>query len=121
MRVSPQGSAEVHLSYVSSMYQIKNKRVRCRYSFKKLCMASLAIGIACSRQADVKPGVKIRPRLKPPSAKGGHRWMVLNTKFMVWMSLSEETLWERIDNTVDSVWSEESTWMRLIQRELPDL
>jgi hypothetical protein len=30
-----------------------------------------------------------------------------------------ETLWERIDAMED--WWKESTWIRLIQRELPDL
>ncbi|KAJ7070893.1 rab-GTPase-TBC domain-containing protein, partial [Mycena amicta] len=33
--------------------------------------------------------------------------------------VDEETLWERIDNMHD--WWKDSTWMRLIQRELPDL
>ena len=31
----------------------------------------------------------------------------------------EETLWDRIDQMED--WWKESTWTRLIQRELPDL
>ena len=33
--------------------------------------------------------------------------------------VDEETLWERIDSMED--WWKESTWTRLIQRELPDL
>jgi len=33
--------------------------------------------------------------------------------------VDEETLWERIDSMDD--WWKESTWTRLIQRELPDL
>jgi hypothetical protein len=33
--------------------------------------------------------------------------------------LDEETLWERIDATEG--WWKDSTWTRLIQRELPDL
>jgi hypothetical protein len=33
--------------------------------------------------------------------------------------VDEETLWERIDSMGD--WWKESTWTRLIQRELPDL
>lgn len=33
--------------------------------------------------------------------------------------VDEETLWERIDAMED--WWKESTWIRLIQRELPDL
>ena len=34
-------------------------------------------------------------------------------------NVDEETLWERIDNMED--WWKETTWTRLIQRELPDL
>ena len=34
-------------------------------------------------------------------------------------NLDEETLWERLDAMED--WWRESTWTRLIQRELPDL
>jgi TBC1 domain family member 14 len=33
--------------------------------------------------------------------------------------VDEETLWERIDGMND--WWTESTWVRLIHRELPDL
>jgi hypothetical protein len=33
--------------------------------------------------------------------------------------VDEETLWERIDGMHD--WWKESTWIRLIHRELPDL
>jgi TBC1 domain family member 14 len=33
--------------------------------------------------------------------------------------VDEETLWERIDGMND--WWKESTWVRLIHRELPDL
>jgi TBC1 domain family member 14 len=33
--------------------------------------------------------------------------------------VDEETLWERIDSMED--WWKESTWDRLIKRELPDL
>lgn len=33
--------------------------------------------------------------------------------------LDEETLWERIESSEE--WWRESTWARLIQRELPDL
>lgn len=33
--------------------------------------------------------------------------------------VDEETLWERIDSMEE--WWKESTWTRLIQRELPDL
>lgn len=33
--------------------------------------------------------------------------------------VDEETLWERIDGMND--WWKESTWTRLIQRELPDV
>jgi len=33
--------------------------------------------------------------------------------------VDEETLWDRIDNMHD--WWKDSTWLRLIQRELPDL
>lgn len=33
--------------------------------------------------------------------------------------VDEETLWERIDAMED--WWKESTWLRLIQRELPDI
>jgi len=49
----------------------------------------------CLKQADVKPGVKIRPRLKSPSAKGGHCWVV-NTKFTAWM--------RRVCGNVSKVW-----------------
>jgi hypothetical protein len=33
--------------------------------------------------------------------------------------VDEETVWERIDSMQD--WWKDSTWARLIQRELPDL
>jgi hypothetical protein len=33
--------------------------------------------------------------------------------------VDEETLWDRIDHMDD--WWKESTWTRLLQRELPDL
>jgi TBC1 domain family member 14 len=33
--------------------------------------------------------------------------------------VDEETLWDRIDSMED--WWKETTWTRLIQRELPDL
>ena len=33
--------------------------------------------------------------------------------------VDEETLWERLDSMED--WWRDSTWTRLIQRELPDL
>lgn len=33
--------------------------------------------------------------------------------------VDEETLWERIESMDE--WWRESTWVRLIQRELPDL
>jgi hypothetical protein len=33
--------------------------------------------------------------------------------------VDEETLWDRIDHMED--WWKESTWTRLIQRELPDI
>lgn len=34
-------------------------------------------------------------------------------------ALDEETIWEQIDGLND--WWKESTWTRLIQRELPDI
>ena len=33
--------------------------------------------------------------------------------------VDEETLWDRIDDMKD--WWKENTWVRLIQRELPDI
>ena len=39
-------------------------------------------------------------------------------KYVIY-GVDEETLWERIDSMED--WWRESTWTRLIQRELPDL
>lgn len=41
-----------------------------------------------------------------------------NGKYAIY-SLDEESLWERIDSMDE--WWRESTWKRLIERELPDL
>jgi TBC1 domain family member 14 len=42
----------------------------------------------------------------------------INAKYEIY-GVDEETLWERLDSMED--WWRETTWTRLIQRELPDL
>lgn len=62
-----------------------------------------------SFRGENKPAIELAKR-EGKSLDGG--------KYEIY-GVDEETLWDRIDHMEE--WWKESTWTRLIQRELPDL
>lgn len=69
----------------------------------------------CPREADVKTRGENKAAIEVAKREGRS---LSGGKYEIY-GVDEETLWERIDNMDE--WWKESTWTRLIQRELPDL